>query len=88
MLEVKNYDEMYKSYVQYCKDHSLIPSSMHKMFGKEISMQKQEQRVDIAALSKAKKQKAPILSETAKEALVVPVALKILTVDKGVLKND
>lgn len=66
-----NYNEMYKSYVQKCKELGVVPSSRDKMFGKEILLQKQEQRVSITALSQAKKQKAPVLSEMAKEALTM-----------------
>lgn len=66
------YDDVYESYKQKCKELGIKPSPKLKIFAEDIVKKQNDDHVDVATLSKARKQKTPVLSETAKKALVVP----------------
>lgn len=66
------YDMAYESYKQKCRELGLAPTSKAKIFAEDIVKKQNDDHVNIVTLSKAKKQKAPVLSEIAKEALIVP----------------
>lgn len=72
------YDIAYESYKQKCRELGLAPTSKAKIFAEDIVKKQNDDHINIVTLSKAKKQKAPVLSETAKEALAVkpPKVLK------------
>lgn len=65
------YDMAYESYKQKCRELGLAPTSKAKIFAEDIVKKQNDDHVNIVTLSKAKKQKAPVLSEIAKEALIV-----------------
>lgn len=66
------YDMAYESYKQKCRELGLAPTSKAKIFAEDIVKKQNDDHINIVTLSKAKKQKAPVLSETAKKALTVP----------------
>lgn len=63
------YDQLYEQYKTKCKELGIKPSSMREIFGSEIEREKNENHISISDLSRARKAKAPTLSETAKEAI-------------------
>lgn len=80
-------DKAYEQYLQKCKELGIKPSPKKKIFGEDITKEKNQQHVDIASLSQARKQKAPVLSEMAKEALVVAKKPKAKSVKKAVVEK-
>jgi len=65
------FDKAYESYKKKCKELGIKASSKKDVFGEDITRKKNKQHVNISELSAAKKQKAPILSDTAKKAIEV-----------------
>lgn len=88
------FDKAYKSYKQKCKELGVKPSLKKDIFSEEIERKKNENHQDIFELSRARKEKAPVLSETAKKANDIQtnkgnrkVKPKTKTVKKKVVKK-
>ena len=69
-------EKVYESYLKKCKELGIKPTAKANIFAEDILREKNEKRIDIASLSQARKQKAPVLSQTAKEALAAPIKRK------------
>ncbi|MFH0710095.1 MAG: hypothetical protein V2A75_07815 [Pseudomonadota bacterium] len=77
---MNNIDTLYKSYLEKCKEMKIKPGTKRSVFGYLIDQEKikDENRVSIEELSKAKKAPAPKLSETAIKAKSVTTKLRVL----------
>ncbi|MDT8338567.1 MAG: hypothetical protein RQ763_05155 [Sulfurimonas sp.] len=84
---MNTYDMAYESYKQKCRELGVAPSPKAKIFAEDIVKKQNGDHINIAVLSNARKQKVPVLSETAKEALIVPKKRKPKVRKVAVIKS-
>jgi len=80
------FDAAYEAYKQKCKELRIKPSSKKDMFGEQIEAAKHDKRQSISELSRARKEKGPALSETAKKVISTKkVKVPVKTETKGMM---